>query len=91
MVQAQADQPQGIGEALLRSGAFWVAAAAGLFASPMLFWSAPAVGLVTALVGTPLWFARRRILLVALGTGLVAGSVPYSVAALLALLDISWR
>ncbi|MFP3714355.1 hypothetical protein [Puerhibacterium sp. TATVAM-FAB25] len=90
MVQGRADQTPGVGEALLRSRVFWVATAAGLLTSPMLFWSAPAAGIVIALVGTRLWITRRRIFLVALGTGLAAGSVPYAIAALLTLLDIRW-
>ncbi len=90
MAQIPVDQPPSLWRCLLVSWAFWLSLVAALVASPALFWSIPAVGVILAILGLAFWFTHRRSFLIALGAGLIAGSVPYALAALLTLLNVTW-
>ena len=61
---------------------FWCALVASLVTSPALFLTSLVLGVVAMLVGFAFWSARGRLVVVAVGAGLVLGSVPYAVAAL---------
>ncbi|GEM_PF-6513919 len=76
-----------LGTALLRSPVLWIAAVVCVIASPALFLSTLVVGLVVTVVGLVL--RRRagvRVWPLALGIGMILGSLPYSIAALVAAL-----
>lgn len=76
-----------LGPALVRSPVLWVAAAVCLVASPALFLSTLVLGAVIAAVGVAVWASSRRAWPLALGVGMVVGSLPYTTAGLVRLIS----
>jgi hypothetical protein len=77
----------GLWASLLRSPVLWVAAVLTLIASPALFLSTLVLGVVLVGIGVFQWLGPGRIWPLALGVGMVLGSLPYSITALVHLLS----
>ena len=71
---------------VVRSPWLWGGFLVSFVTSPALFLSSLVAGGVGVALGAWLWSARRRIVMLALGAGLVLGALPYSLAALRAML-----
>lgn len=72
----------GVFRSVVRSPWFWCALLASLVASPVTFLTTLVLGTVALVIGSWLWSTRTQSVVLAVGAGLVLGSLPYSLAAL---------
>jgi hypothetical protein len=72
----------GVLRSVVRSPWFWCALLASLVTSPVTFLTALVLGTVAVVIGSWLWSTRTQAGILAVGAGLVLGSLPYSLAAL---------
>lgn len=86
--QAGAKGRKGVVGTVIRSWVFWAAAVVALVASPALFLALLIGGSVVATVGVVAFRRHGVVLWAALGLGLAVGSLPYSILALLRLMEL---